>query len=333
MLYEAALAVLLHSVGGGTDIAIGSPVAARGELAITNVDGPFANVVTLRNDLTGDPSLRTMLARCREMVLDALAHQELPIDRLVEALNPPRSRSRNHPLFQSSIHFRAEDWALAPRDLTAGGGTVIVALPMEFDVSLLDLNVSMNVTTGGELEVRIVANADLYEPATVHHFSDALNAVLDAFVMTPDRAISELQLLPTEVMDKLLAPPTPAQAVSALPATGGSAETERALIGLLEELLEITDVDREDNFFALGGDSIIAVQMSARANAQGLALAPAMVFEHMTIAEVAAATDAATADTAKSSDEHDVPPSSAPMSASGLDADALAALTASWQNH
>ncbi|OBK19441.1 non-ribosomal peptide synthetase [Mycobacterium asiaticum] len=332
MVYQAALAVLLHKIGGGTDVAVGSPVAARGELAVTQVNGPFANVVTLRNDLSDDPSLRTTLTRCREVVLDALAHQELPIDRLVDALNPPRSRSRNHPFFQSSIHFRAEDWATAPRDLTPE--TTVVPIPMEFEVSLLDLNVSVSAMPDENLDVRIVANADLYEPETVQHIADALDAALEAFAVTPDSALSTLQLAPAAVMVKLLAPPTPAGASPAQPEVCGSAETQQALIALLEELLEISDVEPDDNFFALGGDSIIAVQMSARANAQGLALAPAMVFEHMTIAEVAAAVDAANdaAGAPDSRSEQQLSATSAPMSASGLDADALAALTASWQS-
>lgn len=331
MLYQAALAVLLHKLGGGDDIAIGSPVASRGESAVANVDGPFANVVTLRNDLTGNPSPRTTLARSREIILDALEHQELPVDRLVDALNPPRSRSRNHPFFQASIHFRAEDWAQLPRDLVAGE-TTVTSLPMEFDVSLLDLNISLNVTTSGALDVRVVANADLYEPQTVRHLADALSAVLDAFVTAPDGPISELELLPADIMAQLLAPPAPLDADRAV-LIGGSEQTELALIALLEELLEITDVEREDNFFALGGDSIIAVQMAARANAQGLALTPVMVFEHLSIAEVAAAVDAATDAPAAEQDSpvrQDSQPASAPMSASGLDADALAALSASW---
>ncbi|SON61651.1 Dimodular nonribosomal peptide synthase [Mycobacterium simulans] len=333
MVYQAALAVLLCKLGGGsTDIAIGSPVAARVDLATTNMSGPCANVVVLRNDLSGDPSLRTAVALSRDAVLDALAHQELPIERVVEALNPPRSPSRNHPLFQNSIHFRgAEDWALMPPDLTENGETTVVALPMDFEISILDLNLVLNVTSDAALDVRVVANADLYEPETVALIADALDAVLEAFVTTPDHPLSALELLPAAALEKLLAPPTPTAAERSRPITGGSQETERALIGLLEELLEISGVDREDNFFALGGDSIISVRWAARASAQGLALTPAMVFEHMTIAELAAAVEGAADQPAAEPDS--VPAQqTAPMSASGLDADALAALTASWHN-
>lgn len=336
MVYQAALAVMLHKLGGGTDIAIGSPVAARMEVATTHVNGPFANVVVLRNDLSDNPSLRSMVVRSRGTVLDALAHQEFPIDRLVEALNPRRSTSRNHPLFQSSIHFRgARDWARIPRKLTETGQTTVVPIPMEFEISLLDLEVSMNALPDGELEVRLVANADLYTRETVGLMADALQAALDAFVLTPDCRISALQVLPEAAMEKLLAAPIPAPAPASQPADSGSAATEHTLIGLLEELLEIADVDREDNFFALGGDSIIAVQWAARAAERGLALSPVMVFQHMTIAELAAAVDAAADQAAAAADSVPPPvqvPEAEPMSASGLDADALAALTASWHD-
>ncbi|WP_407685295.1 amino acid adenylation domain-containing protein [Mycobacterium sp. HUMS_1102779] len=328
-VYHAVLAVVLHTLGGGTDIAIGSPVACRVDERTANLTGPCANVVVLRTDLSGEPSLRDIVARSRDSVKDALAHQEFPIERLVEALNPPRSPSRNHPLFQNSIHFRGEDWALLPRDLTGSGDTTVSALPMDFEISLLDLNVGVNVTPDAELDVRVVANADLYEPATVRRIAAALDNAFEAFATTPDAAVSALGLLPAADLQALLAPPAPAEARPSRPLPGGSAETERALTTLLEELLEITGVDREDNFFAVGGDSIVAVQLAARATAQGLTLTPAMVFEHMSIAELAAAVDTAADQPAPQHESAPEPPS-APMSASGLDAGALAELTASW---
>jgi mycobactin peptide synthetase MbtE len=334
MVYQAVLAVVLHKLGGGTDIVVGSPVASRVDLTAANLTGPCANVVVLRTNLSGDPSLRTIVARSRDTVLDALAHQEFPIEKVVEALNPPRSASRNHPLFQNSIHFRGEDWALLPRDLTATGETTVSPLPMDFEISLLDLNVAVNLTPDGELDVRIVANADLYEPRTVGLIADALNAAFDAFATSPDSAVSTLELLPAADLEALLASPTPTGAERSQPATAGSAQTERALIRLLEELLDITGVDREDNFFAVGGDSIVSVQLAARATAQGLPLTPAMVFEHMTIAALAAAVDAANEQNPGEPAEGSSVPGqqTAPMSASGLSSDALADLKASWQS-
>ncbi|CAM2928911.1 non-ribosomal peptide synthetase [Mycobacterium intermedium] len=334
MLYQAVLAVWLHKLGGGTDIALGCPVACRVEPGATQLIGLFANMVLLRNDLSGDPTLRTVVERSRSLVLDGFAHQEVPYERVVEALNPPRTLSRNT-LFQNMLHFHGEDWALVPRDLTTTGETVLVPLALDFDISLLDLDLSMKVTPDGVLEVRVVANADLYEPETVALVADALHNALDAFPKTPDLPVSRLELLPATDMERLLAPPTPRVAASERPqpATEGSTETQRILITLLEELLEITDVDPEDNFFALGGDSIISIKWSAQANARGLALTPPMVFEHMTIAELAAAVDAAADETSDAPTTPTGPapePDYQPMSTSGLDPDALAKLTASW---
>jgi mycobactin peptide synthetase MbtE len=112
----------------------------------------------------------------------------------------------------------------------------------------------------------------------------------------------------------------------------------QALIGLLEELLEITGVVADDNFFALGGDSIVSVQWATRAGALGLALTPVMVFEHQSIAELAAAVDGAAAPAAGDAAPAAggaAPPAerasvSEPMSASGLDAAELAGLAAAW---
>jgi mycobactin peptide synthetase MbtE len=330
MVYQAVLAVVLHKLGGGRDIAIGSPVASRVDSSTANLIGLFANVVVLRNDLSGDPTLRSTVTRSRDAVLFAFAHQELPIARLVEALNPPRSRSRN-PLFQNMIHFRGEDWALIPRDLTGTGESTAVPLRMDFDVSLLDLDLGMNVTSDGGLDVQVVANADLYEPATVALIADALNSALDAFATMPDAKVSTLELLPAAALEQLLAQPIPKAVERSQLVTGGSAKTERLLIALLEELLDIAGVDPEDNFFALGGDSVISIKWSAQATARGLTMTPPMVFEHMTIAELAAAVDAAANQPAAGADS--LPQQEyTPMSASGLSADALAELTAAWEN-
>ncbi len=325
ILYEAVLAAVMHKLGGGVDIAVGTPAASRVDEASANLIGLFANMVVLRNDLSGDPTLRGIVGRTRDTVLDAFAHQELPIERLVEALNPPRSRSRN-PLFQTMINFIGQEWATAPRAVSQG--TTVVGLSMDLDVPYLDLNVGLSVNPDGGLDVWVVANADLYEPDTVAQIADAMSNALHAFASTPDKAVSEVELLPAATMRRLLAAPTAIVVEPAAPGARGSAETERALIGMLEELLDISGIEPDDNFFALGGDSIISVQWSARASATGLVFTPAMVFEHMTIGGLACAVDAQASAPAA---EVDSTPQHTPMSASGLSPDALADLTASWQ--
>ncbi|MGC7195392.1 non-ribosomal peptide synthetase [Mycobacteroides abscessus] len=331
MVYQAALAVVLHRLGGGTDIVIGSPVAARVHPHVAKLVGLFANMVALRNDLSGDPSLRSVLERSRDATLNAHAHQELPIEKLVEAVNPVRSLSWN-PLFQTMVNFRGADWSTAARDVTVSGETTVVPLPMEVDVSYLDLNFALNVTPSGGLDVSVVANADLYDHETTRMIAQALDTAFDAFVNNQESRVSEIVLLPADAMAQLMAPPAAAVEPAATPSVEGSEETKLVLISILEELLEISDVDPEDNFFALGGDSVISIQWSTRAAERGLAMTPQMVFECATIAQLAGAVDAAD-QVVTEGDSHLVTPSvqSAPMSASGLSADALAELTASWQ--
>jgi mycobactin peptide synthetase MbtE len=105
-------------------------------------------------------------------------------------------------------------------------------------------------------------------------------------------------------------------------------DTERALAAVLIDVLGIAEVGRNDDFFTLGGDSILAVQLAARARDAGIPLTARMVFEHPEIGELAAAIDerAARGASTRGDTRH------APMAASGLSADELAALTAGWSD-
>jgi mycobactin peptide synthetase MbtE len=102
-----------------------------------------------------------------------------------------------------------------------------------------------------------------------------------------------------------------------------STDTERELATVIAELLGVTDVGRPDDFFMMGGDSILSVQLAARARAAGLALSPRMVFEHPTLEGLAAAIDAGEAESTRDIRRE-------PMSASGLSAEQLSSLQASW---
>lgn len=411
MLLQAAVAVVLHKAGGGADVPLGTPVAGRSEPELDQLVGFFINILVLRNDLRGNPTLREVLRRTREMALAAYAHQDLPFDQVVDAVSPVRTLARN-PLFSVVVHVREQLPENRVIDHGPDGDTTVTVLEPTFDAAHADLSLNFFASDGaGGYRGHVIYRPELYSRDTAGRFADWLVRAVTAFADQPDLTLTALDIgaagerqriveqwgggsvlvldgalqpVPVGVVGDVYTAGGPLSAAhwntaaatatrliahpygapgARLHRTGdrarwsadgilelvGSAQvvapaeraversgqppatdTERALATLLGEVLDVEVTGRDDDFFSLGGDSILAVQVAARARDTGLKLTARMVFEHPTLHELAAAVDAATTAAGTGSTAGDADTAHAPMSASGLSPDELAALTASW---
>ncbi|MED4647544.1 non-ribosomal peptide synthetase DhbF [Bacillus inaquosorum] len=197
MVLQSGLAALLTRLGAGTDIPIGSPIAGRNDDALGDLVGLFINTLVLRTDTSGDPSFRELLDRVREVNLAAYENQDLPFERLVEVLNPARSRA-THPLFQIMLAFQnTPDAELHLPDMESSLRIHSVG-SAKFD---LTLEISENRLADGTpngLEGLLEYSTDLFKRETAQALADRLMRLLEAAESDPDQQIGNLDILAPE---------------------------------------------------------------------------------------------------------------------------------------
>jgi amino acid adenylation domain-containing protein/FkbM family methyltransferase len=188
MAILAGFAALLGRSSGQSDIVLGSPIAGRNRREIESLIGFFVNTLVLRLDLAAGPSFEDLLARARQVALDAYAHQDLPFERLVEDLSPERDLGRS-PLFQVMLALQN-----APVGTLEMPGLVLEPLPLPSGAAMFDLTLSLSETPRG-ISGSLEYNRDLFDPTTLERLAGRLETLLAAAVRDPAARMSDLPLL------------------------------------------------------------------------------------------------------------------------------------------
>ena len=196
MVLQAGLAALLHRLGAGEDIAVGSPIAGRTDEALDDAVGFFANTLVLRTDVSGAPTFAELVVRSRAGCLDAYENQEVPFERLVEEVNPPRSSAR-HPLFQVLLALQN----LAHPVLELGPlPAEAIAPPTAFARFDLAFSLVERFAADGEpagLDGAVDYALDLFDAETVRELSERFVRLLTAAMAAPTTPVAQLPVLST----------------------------------------------------------------------------------------------------------------------------------------
>ncbi|WP_285733084.1 non-ribosomal peptide synthetase [Nocardiopsis sp. ATB16-24] len=202
MVFQAALAVALSRSGAGEDVPIGTPVAGRTDPALDDLVGFFVNTLVLRTDVSGDPSFAELLERVREADLAAFDHQDVPFDKVVEALAPARSAA-HHPLFQVMLvlqNNREATLELPGLDTTL---ELCSTGASKFDLTLSlseEIDASGPAGITGDLEFA----TDLFDRETARALVERWERVLAAVAADPRVSVGRIDVLSRQERRRVL---------------------------------------------------------------------------------------------------------------------------------
>ncbi len=198
MTLLAGFEILLGRYSGQEDIAVGTPIANRTRGEIEGLIGFFVNTLVMRVNIGGDPTVRELLKRVREMSLGAYGHQDLPFEKLVEELQPERDLGRNPLVGVLFALQNAPDEGVEMKGIQlqslGGGAQEATRFDLEFYAQ----------EQGKGLGGWIKYNTDLYESGTIRRMAGHLERLLGEMVGKPEGRLSELEILGGEERRQLL---------------------------------------------------------------------------------------------------------------------------------
>lgn len=281
MALLAAFKMQLCVFTGQTDLVIGTPVASRTTIELEPLIGFFVNMLVLRTRMDGDPTYQDVLQQVRTTALEAYAHQDLPFELLVDALHLQRDIDRN-PLFQ--VVFALQD---APNVAPSLENIVMEPLTIPLEDALFDLSVEVKEVVEGWV---VSANymADLFDGETIRQFLHNYEQLLHRITDNPALHLSELSpslMFDVPLIDAVVLSPSASSIVERIaPRT----PLEALLVAVWSEVLKRTDLSVQDNFFEIGGHSLLAAQLVSRLHDIFQAeFSVRMIFQAPTVADLA----------------------------------------------
>ena len=270
----AALQTVLCRYTGSEDVVVGSPIAGRTHSEMEKLVGCFVNTLALRGDLSGEPTVREFLARVRDTTFGAFSHQDVPFERLVDALDLDRDLSHT-PLFQVLLNVHNQPLArfdLAGLDATFSDTSTHTA---KFDVSVAVVDDPSDPT--GDMAADLVWRTDLYDESTIRRLYGHLATVLDGMAAAPDAPLASVPLLTAAEMAWLAACDS-AVAPAVAPAPAPASASASASVGTLHGLIERQAAATPDAVAVVGADATLTyAELDARADAVAARLVDAGV--------------------------------------------------------
>jgi amino acid adenylation domain-containing protein len=198
MTLLAAFKVLLYKYSGQEDICVGTPIAGRNYKEVEGLIGFFLNTIALRSEVNGNASFTTLLEQVKTTTLDAYKHQDVPFEKVVEAVVKERDMSRS-PVFQ--VMFILQNTPEVPA--LQLGELELSTEPTSHNTTIFDITFLLTETAIG-LQGTVEFSTELYTGQTVKRMMGHFKQLLYAIVEEPDQKLSLLQMLSRQDIDQLL---------------------------------------------------------------------------------------------------------------------------------
>ena len=197
-------AVMLGRRANVDDLVVGVPMTDRSRSELESLVGMFVNTLPVRLDLSGMPDTKTLLKRVGQRVVEAFAHQATPLDKIIDAINPPRSLA-HAPLFQ--VVFVMQN---APKAALSFDELRLETIATDAGISKFDLTLSVEESDQG-LDAIVEYNTDLFAADTIDAMLGELQALWRAMAQKPDWPVKALPLLTDAATQTVLSLPNARQ--------------------------------------------------------------------------------------------------------------------------